>query len=342
MLENQSENTLEQYEADIRLAILKEWLKEQLGVDSIVIKPASGDASFRRYFRVWLGDTTYIAMDAPPDKESCSAFVEIAYRLQLNNIHAPQIHAKDLQQGFLLLDDLGSRLYLSGLDAKSANPLYSDALDTLLCMQTNVPADDLPPYDRQQLQREMDLFVDWFLQKHLHIKLDVNAKDILSNCFELLIASALEQPCVFVHRDYHSRNLMICENNNPGVLDFQDAMYGPITYDLVSLLRDCYIAWPKIQVQQWLKHYYTQLVEQQLINVDFVKFERWFDWMGMQRHLKAIGIFARLNHRDNKSNYLNDIPRTYDYILTVCKFYPDFMPFSELMARLQIHERLAL
>jgi hypothetical protein len=342
MTENQLEIPGEHDGTDIRLAALKQWVKAQLGVNTIIIKPASGDASFRRYFRVWVGDTTYIAMDAPPEKENCAAFVDIAFRLQLNSIHAPAVHAKDLQQGFLLLDDLGNKLYLSGLDAKSAGPLYRDALDTLLCMQSNVPADDLPPYDHRQLQNEMDLFVDWFLSRHLHIKLNGEANDILTDCFELLIASALEQPKVFVHRDYHSRNLMICDTHNPGVLDFQDAMYGPITYDLVSLLRDCYIAWPKNQVQQWLKFYHLQLTEQQLISVDLVKFERWFDWMGMQRHLKAIGIFARLNHRDGKPNYLSDIPRTYDYILAVCKYYPDFMAFSELMARLQIHERLTL
>ncbi|MBN1378278.1 MAG: phosphotransferase [Gammaproteobacteria bacterium] len=341
MLENQIENIVDRDHSDARLEALKQWVKEQLAVSTIIIKPASVDASFRRYFRVWMGDNTYIAMDAPPDKENCSHFVDIAYRLRLNDIHAPEIHAKDLRQGFLLLDDLGDKPYLSCLDSKSVATLYGDALDTLLCMQNNVPADDLPPYDSQQLQNEMDLFVHWFLQEHLHIKLDEEAKNILTDCFELLIASALEQPRVFVHRDYHSRNLMVCDAQNPGVLDFQDAMYGPITYDLASLLRDCYIAWPRIQIQHWLKLYYTQLSMQQLINVEFVKFERWFDWMGMQRHLKAIGIFARLHHRDGKSNFLVDIPRTYDYIVSVCKYYPDFMSFSQLMARLRIHERLA-
>jgi len=341
MLENSLDTPAERGVTDTRFEALHAWLEKQLPAVPFVVKPASADASFRRYFRVWSGDSTYIAMDAPPGKEDCTPFISVAYRLRLNNIHAPAIHAKSPEQGFLLLDDLGDRLYLSELNSQTVDKLYGDALDALLLMQNSVPAYDLPVYDRQLLLNEMNLFKHWFLQQHLHLKLDGDAEEILNECFELLIASALEQPSVFVHRDYHSRNLMLCDDNNPGILDFQDAVYGPVTYDLVSLLRDCYVAWPKEQVQRWLKFYYARLNENQLINVDYIKFERWFDWMGMQRHLKAIGIFARLNHRDGKSNFLNDIPRTYEYITGVCRHYPDLMSFSKLMAALQIHERLA-
>lgn len=340
MLEKHFHNIVDNNGNDMRLLQLKNWLEDQLGVRSLVIKPASEDASFRRYFRVWTDNATYVAMDAPPDKEDCVPFIDIAYRLRLNNINAPAIYARDLENGFLLLDDLGSTSYLSALDSRTVAALYGDALHTLLCMQKNIAADDLPAYNRRLLLQEMELFVEWFLHRHLQIKITEKLGCIIYDAFELLIASALEQPNVFVHRDFHSRNLMVCNNNNPGVLDFQDAVYGPITYDLVSLLRDCYISWPTHQVQKWLKLYYERLAEHHLVNVDFVKFERWFDWMGMQRHLKAIGIFARLNHRDGKPNFLKDIPRTWEYVAAVCKYYPDFMSFSELMAKLRIHERL--
>lgn len=341
MSEKQEQNSICCEDADIRLRNLKLWSKSQLGVNSLVVKPASEDASFRRYFRLWVNDKTYIVMDAPPNKENCEPFIDISDRLRQHNIHAPKIHAKDLKQGYLLLDDLGSTSYLTALESSTANRLYGDALETLLRMQKNVPAQDLPPYNHQQLQNEMELFTDWFLTKHLQLSLDKNDKVGLNSCFELLISSALAQPRVFVHRDYHSRNLMACKNSNPGVLDFQDAMHGPITYDLVSLLRDCYIKWPKNQIENWLRIYYQLLTEHNLITKPYEKFKTWFDWMGMQRHLKAIGIFSRLKYRDGKSSFLKDIPRTYSYIVEVCNHYPDLAIFSETMAKLHVHERVS-
>lgn len=340
MPEKTLKNIMPEKELDSRLHNLRKWLHRQLAVDSVLIKPASEDASFRRYFRVWVGDKTYVAMDAPPEKEDCAAFIDITHRLQKSGIHAPKIHADDIGNGYLLLDDLGQTLYLSALDAGTVETLYGDAIDALFRMQSKVPAQDLPPYNRKQLLSEMNLYISWFLNEHLKIKLNRTDKSTINDCFDMLTSSALEQPTTFVHRDYHSRNLMVCKDSNPGILDFQDAMCGPITYDLVSLLRDCYIKWPENRIKKWRTSYYQKLLERKMISVGLDKFERWFDWMGMQRHLKAIGIFSRLRHRDGKSNFLGDIPRTYNYILTVCGRYPELGKFAALMGKLQIQKRI--
>lgn len=327
---------------DSRLARLTEWLTVTLQTDALSVETASADASFRRYFRVRHGRARYVAMDAPPDREDCRPFVAVCDRLRRCGLNAPRIHKSDLSLGFLLLDDLGDTQYLTGLSTDTVESLYGDALDALLRIQTRVPADDLPPYDRRLLRKEMDLFVDWFLRKHLGIAPDKAMKATFEHTFGLLIDNALEQPRVFVHRDFHSRNLMIVDAANPGILDFQDAVHGPVTYDLVSLLRDCYIAWGDDKIRRWVDKHYRRLKEAGVINADPPTFERWFDWMGVQRHLKAIGIFARLNHRDGKPDYLDDVPRTFGYVRDTCARYAQLRPFYELLRALEIGRRLGL
>jgi len=317
-----------------RLNALKNWLRAYLGKPAPLIVPITNDASFRRYFRVEMDGISYVIMDAPPDKENCLPFVDIAQRLQASGLNAPKIVASDLEQGFLLLTDLGSQLYLSALNEGPFENLYGDALNALVLMQKNVDTQGLPLYDQGLLHNEMDLFTNWLVDKHLNFSLSQTERASLENCFELLSASALSQPQVFVHRDYHSRNLMIVSQHNPGILDFQDAVKGPVTYDLVSLLRDCYIAWPLKRVKAWAGHYYTQIQQAGILkNVDEDQFFQWFDWMGIQRHLKASGIFARLFHRDGKSGYLKDIPRTLNYIVEVGANYPELAVLHKLVSQ---------
>lgn len=325
---------------DKRLQQLEQWLTT-LGYADYQIETASADASFRRYFRVREGGESFIVMDAPPAQEDTRPFIRVAELLGEAGLHVPQIRARDIEQGFLLLSDLGDRLYLSVLDAGSVDELYGDALVALLNLQQHTVPDWLPAYDESQLMREMALFADWYLQRHLGLDLTTRQQDILQHSFQHLAAVALEQPRVIVHRDYHSRNLMIAEPN-PGVIDFQDAMHGPITYDLVSLLRDCYIAWPREQVEQWVAGYYQQLRDVRLLDasINFEAFLRWFDLMGIQRHLKASGIFARLNYRDAKPGYLADIPRTLGYVFEVAKDYAELAVFVDLLETLQVPQRL--
>lgn len=324
-------------DGDQRLDALELWL-QQLGYEADSILPASGDASFRRYFRVRCGEQSYIAMDAPPEQEDCYPFATVADLLTGHGVHVPQILKHDLGQGFLLLEDFGDRQYLQVLDDDNADSLYGDALNTLLTMQRKVPHHLLPRYDLKLLYGEMQLFVDWYLIRHREAKLERHQKEVIGEVFQLLAESALEQPLVFVHRDYHSRNLMVTDENNPGVLDFQDAVAGPLTYDLVSLLRDCYIRWPQERVATWAAGYHEQLVEAGLCDAPLETVARWFDLMGMQRHLKAIGIFARLNHRDGKGNYLQDIPRTYQYIADLYPHYPELKRFSDMLKDMGIEE----
>jgi hypothetical protein len=315
-----------------RIKALQHWLQADLGIQNAQLVAITNDASFRRYFRLIAEDVSYVVMDAPPDKENCVPFIEVANRLQASGLNAPQILASDLKPGFLLLTDFGSQLYLPALNEAQVESLYGDALDALVVMQTRTSSDNLLLYDYQSLHREMDLFTDWLLDKHLNLSLSTIEQANLAICFELLSSSALTQPQVFVHRDYHSRNLMIVPNHNPGILDFQDAVKGPITYDLVSLLRDCYISWPLAQVRGWALRHYTQMQPTGILkDVDESKFLRWFDWMGIQRHLKASGIFARLYHRDGKTNYLKDIPRTLGYIVEVSANYPELAPLYKLV-----------
>ena len=284
------------------------------------ILPVSGDASFRRYFRVKAGCRTWIAVDAPPEKEDNQKFVTIARSWLKQGVYVPDVVSIDLEQGFMLLSDFGDQLLLPALNEKSVDQLYELAMAELYRIQS-CNAESLPVYDSLLLQREMALFKDWFLVSLLKVDLDLGEQECIDVAFSLLEVNALEQPSVCVHRDYHSRNLMITPEHTPGVIDFQDAVNGPITYDLVSLLRDCYISWPDEQVYEWVAFFRKELVKRSVLSADISidHFERWFDLMGMQRHLKAIGIFARLSMRDDKHRYLQDIPRTLQYVILVAK-----------------------
>jgi N-acetylmuramate 1-kinase len=320
---------------DQRLTALTAWAARVLDDPRCAIRPASADASFRRYFRVTDGNgASFIAMDAPPDREDSRPYVRIARRLRALGLNVPEIVAEDLSQGFLLITDLGDRLYLQALNESTVEPLYADALAALLRLQSGTADDNtfLPPYDAALLQREMELFREWYLGRHLELEPSAEQHALLDGAFASLTASALEQPTVWVHRDYHSRNLMVTPYANPGILDFQDAVQGPITYDLVSLLRDCYIAWPRERVEGWARRHLAAARTAGLaVSADDVQFLRWFDWMGVQRHLKAIGIFARLNHRDGKPGYLKDIPRTLGYVVDVTERYPELRPLHRFV-----------
>ncbi len=272
-------------------------------------------------------------MDAPPAQEDCGRFVDLARRLRAIGLHTPEIHAQDRANGFLALSDLGDRLYLAELDTASADRLYADALAALAVIQARGPQDGLPCYDAPFLRCELEIFREWFLGHHLGLTLTLAESAGWDRACDALVASALEQPQVCVHRDYHSRNLMIIEPAGPGILDFQDAVVGPVTYDLVSLLKDCYIQWPAARVTDWALGYrQLAMASGVLPAVDPVRFMRWFDLMGTQRHLKACGIFARLNHRDGKPNYLNDIPRTLGYVREVAARYPELGDLQRLLA----------
>ena len=320
-----------------RLELLGNWAQSQLDCPVTELAPASADASFRRYFRVCHGDDTYILMDAPPEQEDCRPFIHVSRLFLQLGMHVPEVLASDLQQGFLLLSDLGSLCYLDALDETTVDRLYGDAMGALLALQCCVTPDcGLPHYDRDLLLAEMGLFRDWLLGKHLGIEPDVAQAAALEAGFKQLADSALAQPQVCVHRDYHSRNLMVCERHNPGVLDFQDAVIGPVTYDLVSLLRDCYISWPRDRVEAWVAGYYELALQSGVLHQEQgneADFLRWFDWMGVQRHLKAAGIFARLNHRDGKPGYLADIPRTLAYVTEVCARYPELAGIGEFATK---------
>lgn len=313
---------------DTRLTEISEWTREALQLSACTLAPASSDASFRRYFRVWRGKESYVVMDAPPPQEDCGRFVRIAAALLAVGLNVPRVLAQDLQRGFLLLSDLGVEPYLNCLNETSADRLYGDAMAALLRLQRHDgSATSLPPYDEALLLREVGIFREWFVERHLGHVLSARDEQILADAFRHLVDSALEQPRVWVHRDFHSRNLMVTSRDNPGVLDFQDAVVGPITYDLVSLLRDCYIRWPSERVQSWAVRYWQQARALPVyVGVSEAQFLRWFDFMGAQRHIKAIGIFARLNHRDGKPGYLGDIPRTLGYVMEVAERHDELRP----------------
>jgi hypothetical protein len=307
-----------------RLAHLSEWLSGEVGLKDFQLVPASEDASFRRYFRVTGNDKSWILMDAPPEKEDCRPFVDIARQLGCLGLHVPEIVAENLKKGFLLLEDLGSLHYLDALNHETVDRLYGDALSALAVIQACGPRTGLPPYDRAMLMREMELFREWLLGRHLNLELSSDEGRMLDETFEFLAGSALEQPRVCVLRDFHSRNLMVTGSPRPGILDFQDAVIGPVTYDLVSLLKDCYIEWPRSRVEGWVMGYFELAVQSGVLrNEHEPRFLRWFDLMGVQRHPKAAGIFARLNARDGKPGYLGDIPRTLGYVVELETAYPE-------------------
>ena len=302
---------------------------------------ASSDASFRRYFRIETknasGQNSYIIMDAPVEHEDCRPFIAVSEQLVNMGLTVPEVLAQNLTQGFLLLTDLGSTTYLSVLEQaeeSTVDSLYSDALEALVLLQTkgNDAAQNLPAYDESLLTTEMSLFSDWLLSTHLEVGLNKLENQAWQSVQNTLIKSALKQPQVYVHRDYHSRNLMVLDEANPGILDFQDAVKGPLTYDAVSMLRDCYIAWPEAQVVEWQRNYFLQLCQQNIMHRDeWAGFQKSMDLMGIQRHLKASGIFARLFHRDGKDGYLNDIPLTLEYLVKVGAKYSEMASLVDLV-----------
>jgi len=326
--------------SDARLAALSAWVATTLGTAAFALAPASADASFRRYFRIapeapWRGHPTLIAMDAPPPMEDCRPFVHVARLLAAAGVHAPDVLAEDLANGFLLMSDLGDRTYLAALDRDSAPGLYSDAIDALIRWQRATRDGKLPPYDETLLARELALFPDWYVSRHLGATLAPAQAETLARAFRLVLDNNLAQPYVYVHRDYHSRNLMACDRN-PGVLDFQDAVTGPITYDLASLLRDAYIAWDEELQIDWAVRYWERARAAKLpVGEDFGSFWRDFEWMGVQRQLKVLGIFARLAHRDGKTNYIGDMPRVMAYLRGACARYRALEPLLRLLDELE-------
>ena len=325
---------------DARLDLLTAWAAGAIGMPDFAIAPASVDASFRRYFRItpaarWRGHATLIAMDAPPPKEDCRPYVHVAHLLAAAGVHAPAVLAQDLARGFLLLSDLGDRTYLAALDASSARALYADATDALIRWQLATRDGELPPYDEALLTRELNLFPDWYVAKHLGRELTSAQSATLARAFRSILDHNLAQPTVFVHRDYHARNLMVADPN-PGVLDFQDAVHGPVTYDLVSLLRDAYIAWGEEQQIDWAVRYWERARKAGLpVGDDFGAFWRDFEWMGVQRQLKVLGIFARLCYRDGKRGYLDDLPRVMHYVRSACERYRALGPLLALIDELE-------
>jgi len=321
---------------DARLQSLSQWTAKALGTGAFALAPASADASFRRYFRItpvftWHGHSTLIVMDAPPAQEDCRPFVHVAGLLRSAGLNAPEVLAGDPEQGFLLLTDLGTRTYLTALDAASAPALYRDATDALIRWQQATRDPALPPYDEALLARELALFPEWYVGRHLGVTLTPAQHTTLAEAFRRILDNNLAQPRVFVHRDFHSRNLMVSEPN-PGILDFQDAVLGPITYDLVSLLRDAYIEWEEPQQIDWAVRYWERARGAGLpVDADFGAFWRDFEWMGVQRQLKVLGIFARLNHRDGKAAYVDDMPRVLRYLRGACARYRALEPLRRLL-----------
>jgi N-acetylmuramate 1-kinase len=318
---------------------LETWLQLVLS-QPFTLTTASADASFRRYFRVHLADNTLIAMDAPPPQEDCKPFIKVAELLLEVGLNVPKLIAQDIAQGFLLLSDLGDYTYLSQINAQNASTLYGDAYHALIQMQLASKPNVLPPYDEALLTREMQLFPDWYISKHLGFELDAKQKAVLQATFAVLNRNILSQPQVYVHRDYHARNLMVTQDNNPGILDFQDAVYGPITYDLVSLFKDAYISWDEEIIMDWVVRYWQSAKKAGLtINEDFGAFYRDFEYMGAQRHIKVLGIFARLYHRDGKEGYLKDMPLVMQYLRRVCERYVELRPMLRLLDTLDGREQ---
>jgi aminoglycoside/choline kinase family phosphotransferase len=311
------------------------WTRAALDDSSLTLAPASSDASFRSYWRTHHAGRSWIVMDSPPAQEDPRPWLKIGQQLAAAGLHVPTVHAQDLEQGFLLIEDLGTRLYLNELNADNADALYGDAMDALLLMQTHMAYGDLPPFDRDVLVRGLEVMPEWFLGRHLNHTPACDEWDVLEAAFNVIIHNALEQPHCFVHRDYHSRNLLVVEQNNPGVIDFQGALAGPITYDLASLLRDAYIVWPRERVETWVESYRQRLRHAGVIgeDVDRKHFLRWFDLTGLHRHVRVLGQFYRLWYRDGKPGYLADVPRVYHYVVSVAQSYPELADFVALIER---------
>jgi N-acetylmuramate 1-kinase len=322
---------------DVRLDDLASWLATlptELGLRIGTLRAASADASFRRYFRLDAAAGTLIAMDAPPAQEDSRPYVKVAALLHAAGLNAPRILAQDLAQGFLLLTDLGTQTFLHVLDEDNADALYGAAIDALITWQRASRPDVLPPYDTALLTRELALFPDWYVGRHLQHTLTPAQRQTLERSNALLIEAALAQPRVYVHRDYMPRNLMV-SSPNPGILDFQDAVYGPVTYDVVSLMRDAFISWEEARVLDWAVRYWERARQAALpVGADFGEFYKAFEWMGLQRHLKVLGIFARINYRDGKPQYLADTPRFIRYVRGVTQRYGELKPLALLVDQL--------
>ncbi len=321
---------------DTRLSQLNIWLgqlADKWSLNMASLAPASSDASFRRYFRVLSSSNdSFIVMDAPPSHEDTRPFIHIAKLMAQSGLNTPLILEENVTEGFLLLSDLGNQTYLSRLNAETAPKLYKDAMSALVKMQMAAKDAAIPLYDRPLLTRELMLFPEWYLTKHLGMSLTDSQTEDLNKVFELILQNNLAQPQVLVHRDYHSRNLMVTDTNNPGILDFQDAVYGPITYDLASLLRDAYIEWEEAEQLDWAIRYWEMARKAQLpVCAEFGEFYKDFEWMGLQRHLKVLGIFARLYHRDGKDAYLKDLPLVLKYTRKVAERYINLKPLVRLL-----------
>ncbi|WP_091532172.1 aminoglycoside phosphotransferase family protein [Fontimonas thermophila] len=323
--------------ADLRAQTARQWALAQLGLQQAEFAPASADASFRRYFRIRDGVRSWIVMDAPPEREPLAPFVTVAGLLHAAGLNAPRILAEDRMRGYLLLTDLGQQTFLQVLDEHNADALMSDAITALIRWQCSTRSGVLPPYDAALLKRELDLFPDWYVGRHLQRALSARQREVLTAIEHRLIGSALAQPRVFVHRDYMPRNLMFTDPN-PGILDFQDAVEGPISYDVISLLRDAFLSWPEARVEHWLRQYWTAARAAGLpVDADFAAFRRACDFMGVQRHLKVIGIFARIHYRDGKPHYLADVPRFIGYVRGVAARYAELAPLLQLFDELNLH-----
>jgi N-acetylmuramate 1-kinase len=315
------------------------WVKSYAKV--VAMQPIPGDASARHYFRVILADQTLIGVNAPPTPENTVGFTSIARAFTKLGLNVPQVQHMNSEQGFLLISDLGDAQLFKVINPSNVNQYYMKALRELIKIHRcyDIPNWQLPTFDRPLLFQELERFHEWYLQRHLGLSLTLSELAMLQEMYDQLINDAITQPQVCVHRDYHCRNLMVMSNNEIGLLDFQDAVMGPITYDLVSLLRDCYIAWPIEKVYDWVSQFWERLVAENDLRVSQDEFIKWFDWIGLQRHLKVLGIFARLYRRDNKSGYIQDIPRVLQYVLYICGKYQEFRPLYDfLQLRVMVHE----
>lgn len=318
---------------DDRSAARLAWARHATGLPSLDLEPASADASFRSYWRGYVDGQPVIVMDSPPEKENPAPWVEIGKRLHDAGLHTPTVMVADLEQGFLLIEDLGTRTFLPELNEGTVDALYGEALDALLRMQMHVNTSGLPAFDHAWQTMEMELMPSWLLEKHLGVSLACGDWDVIENAFSTIMRTIAEQPRAFMHRDYHSRNLLVTEERSPGVIDFQGAMSGPITYDLASLLRDAYIVWDNEQVEGWVEAYRLRLLDARMLDetVDTDRFRRWFDLTGLQRHIKILGLFCRLCYRDGKPGYLADLPRVLRYVLDTARRHADTAPLADLI-----------
>lgn len=313
---------------------LEDWLLNTIKLKDFSLRPLAGDASFRRYYRLHCADSSMIIMDAPPEKEALESFIFVAEVLNQAQIHTPEIIAKNYEQGFLLLSDFGDQLLLNLLNDNTVNQYYLDSMNILLQMQNSISEPKLPAFDKAFMVHEMNLCSEWFLNQYLKLELTAAEHGLIDKTVVLLAQEVAQQPLTFIHRDYHSRNLMLIDQEGSpalGIIDFQDAMIGPVTYDLVSLLKDCYIAWPRERILEWLAYFHSK---SPLVNhYSLAQFIRAFDFCGLQRHLKVLGVFCRLHLRDNKSGYLGDLPLTLKYVLECSEIYEELHPFYDFLQK---------